>query len=52
MEMFSAPANVVLDPMMGNGGVLKVAKGLKRKAIGIDINVNCVQVAEGQLEMM
>jgi hypothetical protein len=48
MEMFSTPTDIILDPMMGNGGVLKVAKTLKRKSIGIDINADCVEIAKGQ----
>jgi SAM-dependent methyltransferase len=49
MEMFSAPVDVVLDPMMGNGTVLKVAKRLTRKVIGIDNNSDCVAIAKDEL---
>ena len=48
MKMFSASADIVLDPLMGNGMVLKIAKRLKRKSIGIDINADCVEIAKGQ----
>jgi len=49
MEMFSAPGDLVLDPMMGKGEVLKVANGLNRKAIGIDTDSDCVEIAKGRL---
>jgi DNA modification methylase len=49
MEMLSSPGDVVLDPMMGTGGVLKGAKRLNRKSIGIDINSDCSEIAKGQL---
>ena len=49
MEMLSSPGDIVLDPMMGTGAVLKIAKGLNRKAIGIDIDADCVEFAKGQL---
>ena len=41
---------IALDPMMGNGGILKVAKGLNRKAIGIDKDKDsdCVEIAKSQ----
>ena len=38
MEMFSAPADIVLDPFMGTGHIMKVANSLNRKSIGIDID--------------
>jgi DNA modification methylase len=47
--MFSSPADVLLDPMMGTGGVLKVAKALNRKSIGIDVDSDCVEIAKGRL---
>ncbi len=49
LEMFTAPGAVVLDPMMGTGEVLKVAKGQNRKSIGIDIDADCVEIAKGRL---
>ena len=48
-DTFSDPANLVLDPLMGNGGVLKIAKDLKRKAIGIDRDSDCVEMVKGRL---
>ena len=49
MEAFSDPGHLVLNPMMGTGGVLMVAKDLKRKAIGVDIDPNCVEMVKGRL---
>ena len=49
MEMFSSPGALVLDPMMGKGEVLRVAKRLNRKSIGIDIDSDCVEIAKGRL---
>ena len=46
MEMLSNPADVVLDPMIGKGEVLKVAKRLNRKFIGIDVDSDCVEIAK------
>jgi len=49
MEMLSTPADVVLDPMLGTGGVLRVAKRLNRKFIGIGKDSDCVENAKGML---
>ena len=45
MEMFSAPADVVLDPFVGKGEVLR----LNRTFIGIDIDPDYVEIAKGRL---
>ena len=49
VEMLSTPGDIVLDPMMGTGEVLRIAKRLNRKFIGIDIDSNCVEIAKGIL---
>jgi DNA modification methylase len=49
VEMFSAPGDVVLDPFMGTGEVLKVSKKLNRMSIGIDVDFDCVEIAKGRL---
>ena len=49
MENFSDPSRLVLDPLMANGKVLKIAKDLKRKAIGIDSDSDCVEMVKGRL---
>ncbi len=38
METLSAPNDSVLDPFAGGGTTLTVAKALKRKCIGIEID--------------
>jgi len=43
------PNGVVLDPMCGSGTTLVVAKKLGRSYIGIDINVNYVEMAKNRL---
>ena len=35
MDMLSSTDDLVFDPMVGNGEVLKVAKSLNRRAIGV-----------------
>jgi hypothetical protein len=37
MDMLSSPDDLVFDPMVGNGDVLKVAKSLNRRAIGVEM---------------
>jgi 16S rRNA G966 N2-methylase RsmD len=49
VKMFSAPGEVVLDPFMGTGEVLKVSKKLNRMSIGIDVDSDCVEIAKGRL---
>jgi len=49
VEMFSSPGNIVLDPFMGAGEVLKIAKRLNRKSIGIGIDADSVEIAKGRL---
>lgn len=38
LESFTSPGDVVLDPFIGSGTTLKVARGMNRKGIGIEIN--------------
>lgn len=38
MEVYSDPEDTVIDPFMGSGTVLYVAKKMNRKAIGIELN--------------
>jgi hypothetical protein len=37
IDMLSSPDDLVFDPMVGTGDVLKFAKSLNRRAIGIEI---------------
>ena len=39
IDMLSSPDDLVFDPMVGSGDVLKVAKSLKRRAIGVKKNM-------------
>lgn len=43
--------DIVLDPMCGSGTTCKVAKGLKRKFIGIDISKEYCELAKKRLEI-
>jgi len=38
-----------IDPMMGTGEVLRVAKRSNRKFIGINKDSDCVEIAKGRL---
>jgi hypothetical protein len=44
------PGDLVLDPYLGSGTTLAVAKRLGRRAIGIDRNPEAVQVTRARLE--
>ena len=48
VNKLSSPGALVLDPFMGTGEVLKVAKGLNRKPIGIDKDAYSVEIAKCQ----
>jgi len=46
---WSNPNDTVLDPMMGSGTALKIAKQLNRKAIGIEIEEKYCEIAVKRL---
>jgi len=48
----SKPGDIVLDPLMGSGTALVVAKKLGRKAIGIDIVESYCEIAKRRLEQI
>jgi len=52
IETWTNPEDVVLDPMMGSGTTLKVAKHLRRKYIGIDISEEYCQIARERLKLV
>ena len=57
IKLFTQPGDTVLDPFAGSGTTLRVARRLKRKAIGIEIVPAYVaamheQIEERQLSLM
>jgi DNA modification methylase len=40
---------IVLDPFVGSGTTMKVAKDLGRSAVGIELNANYVQIVKKRL---
>lgn len=48
-EPFTDPGDVVLDPFMGSGTTLAMAKKLNRRAIGFDIDETNVAIVRGRL---
>lgn len=49
IEIYTKKGDVVLDPMMGSGSVIVVAKDMERKGIGLDINPDFVNLARKRL---
>ncbi len=49
IERFTAPGEVVLDPMMGGGTTLVECRLLGREGIGVDVNLNAVMLARSKL---
>ena len=49
MNHFSKPNDLVLDTCLGGGTTLLVAKKLKRRAIGIDIDIECIKTTQSRL---
>lgn len=38
LQSFTSPGDVVLDPFLGSGTTLKVARGMERRGIGVELN--------------
>ncbi len=49
IRLFTEPGDVVLDPFMGSGTTLRVAKRLQRDAIGIEIHRDYIDRAHAEL---
>lgn len=45
VEIYSAPGDLVLDPMCGHGTTLVAALRLGRRAVGYDIDAACVEMS-------
>ena len=50
IEMYSAPRELVLDPMCGSGTTLIEARLLHRNAIGLDINPEAVNLSKKNIQ--
>jgi len=48
-EIYTKKGDIVLDPMMGSGSAIVVAKDMERKGIGFDINPDFVNLARERL---
>ncbi|MEO8600574.1 MAG: site-specific DNA-methyltransferase [bacterium] len=49
IRLFTEPGDVVLDPFMGSGTTLRVAKRLQRDAIGIEIHRDYIERVHAEL---
>ncbi len=49
VSKFTKPDDLVVDPMAGTGSFLRAAVGLRRKAIGFEIDAESFKVARGAL---
>jgi len=52
IKSWSNEGDIVFDPMCGSGTTLKMAKKLKRKYIGIDINDNYCKLSRARLKLL
>lgn len=49
IKLFTSPGDVVLDPFMGSGTTLRVARRLQRDAVGIDTHRGYIDRAHAEL---
>jgi site-specific DNA-methyltransferase (adenine-specific) len=49
VEKFSMPNDLILDPFLGGGTTAVVAKQLKRRFIGIDVDPTAIETTKGRL---
>jgi site-specific DNA-methyltransferase (adenine-specific) len=50
IERYTEPGDLIVDPYTGSGPVLRAAKNLGRRAIGIDVELRYVKVAAERLQ--
>ncbi|MFQ5980013.1 MAG: DNA methyltransferase [Candidatus Heimdallarchaeota archaeon] len=50
IRSFSKQEDLILDPMVGTGTTVHVARGLNRNAIGLDISKHWVEVAQKRIK--
>jgi site-specific DNA-methyltransferase (adenine-specific) len=51
VRAFSRPGDLVVDPYMGHGTMLKAAQRLGRSFVGYDVDERCVAAARSNLEL-
>lgn len=49
VSVFTAPGDVVLDPFLGSGTTLKVAKNTGRQGVGFEVNADFERLIEARL---
>ena len=49
LECYSNPGDTVLDPFLGSGTTLKVARGMDRQGIGVEINADYAPLIEDRI---
>ncbi len=47
---YSVPTNIVLDPFVGSGTVVKVAQEMGRFGVGVDVNPEAIEAAKNKLK--
>ena len=52
IQMFSVKAEMVLDPFVGTGTTMKVAKELERNSIGYEIDQNLCRIAIQRMDQL
>jgi len=50
IKMFSLTGDTILDPFLGSGTTMKVAKELNRNSIGYEINSNFIQIIKSKID--
>lgn len=51
IRMFSVIGDTILDPFLGTGTTIRVAKALKRNSIGYEIDKNLLPIIKGRLDI-